>query len=108
MLSQRLKQLRADKNINQMELARDLGVNQGTVGKWETGSRKPDSEMLSRLADYFSVSIDYLLGRDEKNSDVILLARNLSNLPAEDREFLINNFNSTLDVYFKTKRINNE
>jgi len=101
MLATRLKQLRADKNINQIQLASEMGVNQGTVGKWETGDRKPDSGMLMRLADYFSVTVDYLLGGE--STEVLLLTRHLNNVPEEDRAFLLDNFKNTIDVYLKSK-----
>jgi len=103
MLGQRLKQLRADKNINQIQLAQDLGVNQGTVGKWETDSRTPDVEMLGRLAEYFNVTIDSLLGRDEPNSVISVLTRKLNTIPEEDRPFVLEALNSTLDIYYKSK-----
>jgi transcriptional regulator with XRE-family HTH domain len=103
MLGQRLKQLRADRSINQIQLAQELGVNQGTVGKWETDSRKPDVETLGRLAEYFDVTIDYLLGRDKQDSVIAVLTRKLNTIPEEDRPFILDTLNSTLDIYYKSK-----
>ncbi|MCL2036431.1 MAG: helix-turn-helix domain-containing protein [Oscillospiraceae bacterium] len=103
MLPQRLKQLRTDKSINQIQLAQEMGVNQGTVGKWETGTRKPDAKTLEKLADYFAVTVDYLLGRDGDNPEIILLARKLEPLPESDRDFLLDNFNNTIDAYLKSR-----
>ncbi|MCL2634711.1 MAG: helix-turn-helix domain-containing protein [Oscillospiraceae bacterium] len=105
MLAQRLKQLRAEKGINQIELAQKMGVTQGTVGKWETEKRVPDVEMLHKLAAYFSVPIDFLLGPD---TGLILLARNLSGIPEKERDELINVFNSTMENYLKNKGIKND
>jgi len=105
MFAQKLKQLRADKSINQIQLAQAIGVSQGTVGKWETGMRLPDADMLVKLADYFSVTVDNLLGKDTYAPEVILLARDLKNIPEKDREFLLDNFKNTIDVYFKSKGI---
>lgn len=59
----RLKELRQSRNISQLKLAMDLGINQNTVSRYETGVYQADYDMLIRLADYFDVSIDYLLGR---------------------------------------------
>lgn len=59
----RLKELRQSRNISQLKLAMDLGINQNTVSRYETGIYQADYDMLIRLADYFDVSIDYLLGR---------------------------------------------
>lgn len=68
MLSERLEQLRKEKGILQGELANILNVAQTTVSGWENGYRKPDDDMLILLANYFDVSVDYLLGRsDNKN-----------------------------------------
>jgi len=103
LFAQRLKSLRAEKGINQNELAQAMNVKQGTIGNWETQKRAPDSEMLIRLADYFDVSTDYLLGKE--SSELIFLTRHLSSIPEEDRSFLINNFNNTIDVYLKSKGI---
>lgn len=63
MFKLRLKELREEKGMNQREFAAALGVSPATVGMWESGAREPRSfEQLQRIADYFSVSTDYLLG----------------------------------------------
>lgn len=59
----RLKELRKNKKISQVKLAIDLGLNQNTVSRYENGSREADYKTLIALADYFDVSIDYLLNR---------------------------------------------
>lgn len=61
----RLKELRKSKGISQLKLAMDLSMNQNTVSRYETGSHQADYETLIKIADYFDVSIDYLLGRTE-------------------------------------------
>lgn len=63
MISKRLKTLREDKDLSQKDLASFLGVSPSTIGMYESDKRTPDSEMLKRIADYFNVSLDYLLGR---------------------------------------------
>ena len=68
MLSLILKELRSRKNITQSDLASALGVSLGAVGNWESNKRMPDYETLKKLADYFDVSIDYLLGRETKKA----------------------------------------
>ena len=62
----RLKQLRESNNITQLKLALDLGTNQNTISRYETGEREADYSMLIKIADYFNVSLDYLLGRTDK------------------------------------------
>ena len=59
----RLKQLRKQRKISQLKLAMDLGMNQNSISRYETGEREADYATLIRLADYFNVSIDYLLER---------------------------------------------
>lgn len=61
----RIRELRKAKKVTMKELGNMIGVAESTMSLYETGKRKPDSETLSRLADYFNVSVDYLLGRDE-------------------------------------------
>lgn len=61
----RLKQLRKQKNISQLKLAMDLGLNQNSISRYENGEREADYATLIALADYFNVSIDYLLCRTD-------------------------------------------
>lgn len=61
-----LRVIRKKKDLTQKQVAKKLGIHWTTYTKYETGDSDPSSEMLSRLADFFDVSIDYLLGRDEK------------------------------------------
>ena len=63
----RLKELRKKKGITQLKLAMDLGLNQNTVSRYETGEREADYKTLIMLADYFDVSVDYLLERTDNN-----------------------------------------
>ncbi|MBE6877259.1 MAG: helix-turn-helix transcriptional regulator [Ruminococcus sp.] len=64
MLAYQMKQLRRQKGLTQQQLADYLHVSKGTVGMWETGRREPNTEILSELADFYGVSVDYLLGRE--------------------------------------------
>lgn len=61
----RLKDLRKTKKMRQQDVAHDIGVTFQTYSNYETGRRSPDPDMLKKLADYFNVSVDYLLGRNE-------------------------------------------
>ena len=65
-----LKELRDRNKISQKDLASRLGVAQNTLSNWENGNRHPDPEMLTKIADYFDVSLDYLLGRCDNPSPV--------------------------------------
>ncbi|MGL4761852.1 MAG: helix-turn-helix domain-containing protein [Sarcina sp.] len=69
LFAERFKKLRLEKEINQKDLSKILQTSTSTIGMWEQGRRSPDKEMLVKIADYFDVSIDYLLGRtDSKHS----------------------------------------
>lgn len=59
----RLKELRKSKGISQLKLAMDLNMNQNAISRYENGVRQADYETLIKFADYFKVSIDYLLER---------------------------------------------
>lgn len=63
--SETLKRLRKSKGLSQEELAKELGISKGAVSYYETAQRSPDAVSLSAFADYFGVTIDRLLGRDE-------------------------------------------
>lgn len=74
-ISERLKKLRTDREISQAKLAMILGMSQQAIDRWEQGKTEPSIEMLMRLAAYFEVSVDYLVGmtelypsKDKKNS----------------------------------------
>lgn len=64
MFQVRLKELREKAGYSQQGFADAIGVKQSTVGNWEAGAREPKFEIMERLADFFGVSVDYLLGRD--------------------------------------------
>ena len=66
MLAQNIKKARNDRHLSQRALADIIGVSQQTVGSWEVGRTSPDNEMLKKLAAFFKVSVDYLLGRTDE------------------------------------------
>ncbi len=63
--AERLKELRADKNIGQNALAKALDLSNASVSYWETGKQVPSAEAVYKLARFFNVSADYLLGLKE-------------------------------------------
>ncbi len=65
-----LAELRKDKHLLQKDLADFLSISIGTVSNYETGAHEPDFETLCKLADFFQVSTDYLLGRTDLPYDV--------------------------------------
>lgn len=61
----RLKEIRKSKGITQLKMAMDLNTNQNTISRYETGEREPSLLELIKIADYFNVSVDYLLERTD-------------------------------------------
>lgn len=64
-LGSRIKYLREKNNISQIEFAKKIGVSNTVLSRYESGDRKPDYDTLNKIADYFNVSSDYLLGRTD-------------------------------------------
>ena len=62
----RLKELRKKRNVSQIKLAIDLDMNQNSISRYENLEREADYATLIMFADYFNVSLDYLLGRVDK------------------------------------------
>lgn len=63
LFAERFKQLRLEKLVSQQDIASSLGVDRTIVSHWERGTRIPSLEIACALADYFEVSLDYLVGR---------------------------------------------
>ena len=61
----KLRELRKQKGISQLKLAMDLNMNQNSISRYENGERQADYAALIAFADYFNVSIDYLLERTD-------------------------------------------
>lgn len=61
----RLREIRKSKGISQLKLAMDLNTNQNTISRYETGEREPGIAEIIAIADYFNISVDYLLERTD-------------------------------------------
>ena len=73
-LSENLKMLRIAKGLNQVDFAKEIGVTKQCVSNWENDNVVPSVEMLEKIADFFFVSTDFLLGREARATlDVSLL-----------------------------------
>ena len=64
----RIRQLREKNNISRENFSKKIGVSYAALSKYETGKRQPDYDTLQKIADYFEVTTDFLLGREEKKS----------------------------------------
>ena len=84
----RLKNLREERKISQQKLAIELNVSQASISKYEKGLAEPDIPLLCTIAEFFHVSVDYLIGRTSTRN-------NLSAIPMNDREqALLQHFNA--------------
>ena len=90
--SETLKRLRLEKGLTQGDLAKYSGLKQSSIAMYETGKRNPKIDVLERLADFFNVDIDYLIGKTDKTTKVIVAPpepqKSIEASPAqkEDRE----------------------
>lgn len=64
-IGERIKELRLEKKVTQKEIAEGIGINPVSVQRFEYGSMRPRLDTLISLADYFDVSLDYLVGRSD-------------------------------------------
>lgn len=62
--SERLKDLRMQKGLSQIELAKKIGLSNSTISMYERGEREPDFETLDLIGDFFNVDVNYLLGKE--------------------------------------------
>ena len=67
--AERLKELRKQAHLTQVELAKRLGIGQSSYADWERGKKKPTQENLVKIAQILDVSIDYLVANSEEKSD---------------------------------------
>ena len=109
-LADKLRLLRKQSDVRQTALAAYLNCSPGTVSNYENGAHSPDPEILSRLADFYHVSTDYLLGRSLCNGPTVSLDRHVfgpytvadllqleERLPEKDLIYLIH----TIDLLLK-------
>ncbi|ACQ53996.1 XRE family transcriptional regulator [Clostridium botulinum] len=86
MLGDKIKKLRKSKNITQEELGKNIGVTTSMVGMYETNARKPSYEVLIKIAEFFSVSTDFLLNTEEKLDMTLDSVKKVYNMVKEATE----------------------
>lgn len=93
-LGDKIKKLREGKNISQKELAGELGVTDAMISMYENDKKNPSLEVITKIAMFFNVSTDYLLGTEtmtdnELPKNIRAVARDLLDLPEENRKLAI-------------------
>lgn len=68
--SERLKDLRKQAGLTQVDVAEKLGISQPAYASWERGVKKPTQENLVKIAQILNVSVDYLVGNEEKSDEL--------------------------------------
>lgn len=89
--SERLKKLRKDTGLTQVEVANKLGISQPAYASWERGIKKPTQDNLIKIAQILNVSVDYLVGNsqetlDELDNIELLFRMNSKGLSEEEKE----------------------
>lgn len=73
-----IRELRLNKDMSQLDLAKYIGISQSAIAKIEIGKNEPTASTLKKIADYFDVSTDYILGRENEEGNIITVAPDLS------------------------------
>lgn len=112
------EQLLQEKGVSAYRVAKETGISQPTLSDWKRGKSVPKLDKLQKLAVYFGVTVDYLLGKSpdpdestnlEKTEDdtsamlkdpkIKVFFRHLEEIPKKDRDRIIKNFDETIDIY---------
>jgi transcriptional regulator with XRE-family HTH domain len=78
---ERLKQLRLEKSLTQIGLAKIFNTSHATINRYEKGVNEPDSETINKFADYFNVTADFLLGRTDDRNNIEKVSEALQDDP---------------------------
>ena len=99
---ERLKMLRSARGVLQKDIAALLGIDRTTYVKYEKGVSEPSIETLLKLADYFGVSVDFLLGREDEDTKKEIAALPDDDLNSEIISLLTSLFPGREEFAFKT------
>lgn len=90
MFGDKLKALRKKRYLTQAQLAKELNVSSSTIAMYENNSRKPSYEMAKKVANYFSVTVDYLINEPgfEECKNLDFLIENIKKLSPSERQYV--------------------
>lgn len=110
-----------ERGVTAYKVSKETGVTQSTLSDWKRGRSTPKTDNMKKIADYFGVSIDYLMTGKESNDEntstekdyakneterkLLVLCRKANDVSEEEREDIINLFENTIDLYLKAKGI---
>lgn len=120
----RLRLLRKEKRLTQEELAKTFYLNKSSISRYENNCQVPEHDLLQKIADFFNVSMDYLLGRTDENTSTIVAPITKKDIKdhntfMEDAKALFMNgevaeedkekiFKDISDLFWESKKINKE
>lgn len=104
------------------QVSKATGVSQTTFSNWKSGRSNPKTDALQKIADHFGVTVDYLMtgknepakkenpyeAKDETERRLLILCRKAGDVPKDEKEAIVKNFESTIDMYLKAKGIKKE
>ncbi|EMY80999.1 XRE family transcriptional regulator [Psychroflexus gondwanensis ACAM 44] len=101
----KLRECRDTKNLSQSQLAKEVGVHQNVIGRYERGDITPSIDVVSKIADALEVSVDYLIGKTNLLLDKEAVDRlvRISELNEDNKTFILNMIDMALRD-FKTKK----
>lgn len=103
-LKKRMRQLRHERGMTQKEVAEQLGIGVSTMTMYETGRREPNMETLIKIANFFDVSVDYLLGKTDARNEKEVISRALVDDPELYNFWKELNEREDLQLLFKQTR----
>lgn len=86
MIGEKLVELRKRRGLSQQEISDKLDVSRGTYSLWETNKRRPELDSLIAIADFYGVSVDYILGRNTETAAASRFDDPMLDLPEESRK----------------------
>ncbi len=101
-----------EKRTNALRVAKEISVPKSVVYEWKSGEREPSVENMLKLSEYFSVSLEYLTGREGEElgaeKELIVMLRAARAISQEDHDKLISSFKKDLDDYLSSKADGND
>ena len=87
-ISEKIKELRIEKNLKQKDVAKALNIATNTLSQFENNKGRPSLEVLTGIADFFEVSIDYLVGREDDFGNVVVAGQTSDQLTQKEKRLL--------------------
>lgn len=118
------EKLLQERGVTAYKVAKETGIGTATFSNWKNGKYIPKQDKMQKIADYFGVSIDYLMtgkktdasdvstdknyAKNETEDKLLLLCRRAEDVSDEEKEDIVNLFESTIDLYLKAKGIKHD